>query len=51
MTTSGLQTFRYGRFDMRVRIDTDKGMRPAFRTLGVAGEWPSNGEIFPKKVG
>ena len=30
---------------MRGRIDTRPGMWPAFWTLGVAGEWPSNGEI------
>jgi beta-glucanase (GH16 family) len=45
LTTSGLQTFPYGRFEMRARINTDKGMWPAFWTLGVSGEWPSNGEI------
>ena len=45
MTTSGLHTFLYGRFEMRARIDTDKGMWPAFWTVGAAGEWPSGGEI------
>ncbi len=30
---------------MRARIDTRAGLWPAFWTLGVAGEWPENGEI------
>ena len=45
MTTSGLQTWQYGRFEMRARIPTSAGMWPAWWTLGVGGEWPSNGEI------
>lgn len=45
MTTSGLHNFLYGRFEMRARINTDKGMWPAFWTVGSAGEWPSGGEI------
>ena len=45
MTTSGLHTFLYGRFEMRARIDTDQGMWPAFWTVGSTGEWPSGGEI------
>jgi beta-glucanase (GH16 family) len=45
MTTSGLQTWQYGRLEMRGRIPTNAGMWPAWWTLGVKGEWPSNGEI------
>jgi beta-glucanase (GH16 family) len=45
MTTSGLQTWQYGRFELRARIPTSTGMWPAWWALGVAGEWPSNGEI------
>jgi beta-glucanase (GH16 family) len=45
MTTSGLQSWQYGRFEMRARIPTSAGMWPAWWTLGVSGEWPSNGEI------
>jgi beta-glucanase (GH16 family) len=45
MHTSGLQSFQYGRFEMRARIPTAAGMWPAWWTLGVSGEWPSNGEI------
>src|ERR1043166_2484149 len=43
--TEGLHAWKYGRFEMRARIDTRSGLWPAFWTLGVEGEWPSNGEI------
>jgi beta-glucanase (GH16 family) len=42
--TKGLHQWRYGRFEMRGRIDTRSGMWPAFWTLGL-GEWPDAGEI------
>jgi beta-glucanase (GH16 family) len=45
MTTSNLQSWQYGRFEMRARIPTSAGMWPAWWTLGVSGEWPSSGEI------
>ncbi|CCH53874.1 glycoside hydrolase family 16 [Fibrisoma limi BUZ 3] len=45
LKTAGLHSWQYGRFEMRGRIDTRPGLWPAFWTLGVAGEWPSNGEI------
>jgi beta-glucanase (GH16 family) len=45
LTTRGLQSWQYGRFEMRGRIDTRPGLWPAFWTLGVAGEWPGGGEI------
>ncbi|MDJ1472345.1 glycoside hydrolase family 16 protein [Cytophagaceae bacterium DM2B3-1] len=45
LNTLGLHSFQYGRFEMRAKIDTRPGLWPAFWTLGVAGEWPSNGEI------
>ncbi len=49
-TSSSINTRRkaswqYGRFIMRGRIDISPGMWPAWWTLGVKGEWPSNGEI------
>jgi len=37
VTTRGLHTFTYGRFEMRARIDTRSGMWPAFWTVGAAG--------------
>ena len=45
LNTSGLQSWLYGRFEMRAKIDTQLGLWPAFWTLGVEGEWPSNGEV------
>jgi beta-glucanase (GH16 family) len=45
VTTRGLHTFTYGRFEMRARIDTRSGMWPAFWTVGASGPWPQNGEI------
>ena len=45
ISTRGLHSFRYGRFEMRARIDIRAGMWPAFWTLGDAGRWPANGEI------
>ncbi|AUD01957.1 beta-glucanase [Spirosoma pollinicola] len=45
MKTEKLHQWQYGRFEMRGRIETRSGLWPAFWTLGVSGEWPSNGEI------
>ena len=45
VTTRGLHSWRYGRFEMRGRIDTRAGLWPAFWTLGTTGDWPHNGEI------
>lgn len=45
LTTKGLHSWRYGRFEMRGRIDTRPGLWPAFWTLGDEGRWPANGEI------
>ncbi|GAB4029415.1 hypothetical protein GCM10028809_19850 [Spirosoma gilvum] len=45
LNTQGLHSWQYGRFEMRGRIDVSPGLWPAYWTLGVAGEWPSNGEI------
>jgi beta-glucanase (GH16 family) len=45
LTTKGIQSWRYGRFEMRGRIDTRAGMWPAFWTVGAEGRWPSAGEI------
>ncbi|MGH9372211.1 MAG: glycoside hydrolase family 16 protein [Vicinamibacterales bacterium] len=45
LLTRGLHRWRYGRFEMRGRIDTRPGLWPAFWTLGVTGAWPHNGEI------
>ena len=45
MTTKGLHNWKYGRFEMRGRIDTRPGLWPAFWTLGSARSWPGCGEI------
>jgi beta-glucanase (GH16 family) len=45
LTTRGIMSWRYGRFEMRGRIDTRAGLWPAFWSLGVDGRWPNNGEI------
>ena len=45
LTTRGLQSWRYGRFEMRAKIDVRAGMWPAFWTVGDSGRWPANGEI------
>jgi hypothetical protein len=45
MSTSGKQSWEYGRFEMCAKIPISNGMWPAWWTLGVSGEWPSNGEI------
>ncbi|MGH2644393.1 MAG: glycoside hydrolase family 16 protein [Chitinophagaceae bacterium] len=45
LNTSDHKSWEYGRFVMRAKIDTDDGLWPAFWTLGVNGQWPSNGEI------
>jgi beta-glucanase (GH16 family) len=45
LRTSGLHTWKYGRFEMRGRIDIDRGCWPAWWALGVQGRWPGNGEI------
>ena len=45
LITRGLHNWKYGRFEMKGRIDTRPGLWPAFWTLGVEGRWPHNGEI------
>jgi beta-glucanase (GH16 family) len=45
LTTRGLHSWQYGRFEMRGRIDTRPVMWPAFWAVGVSGPWPRNGEI------
>lgn len=43
--TEGKKSWKYGRFEMRARINTSLGLWPAFWTLGDQGQWPDNGEI------
>jgi beta-glucanase (GH16 family) len=47
ITTCRLREFKYGRFEMRARIDTRAGSWPAFWTLGAQPgiPWPACGEV------
>lgn len=45
LMTKGIASWKYGRFEMRGRIDTRAGLWPAFWTLGAFGRWPANGEV------
>ncbi len=47
LTSRHLQQFKYGRFEMRARIDTRAGSWPAFWTLGTSPGvyWPACGEV------
>jgi beta-glucanase (GH16 family) len=38
-------SFQYGKVEVRAKIDAQIGLWPAIWTLGVSGEWPSNGEV------
>jgi beta-glucanase (GH16 family) len=37
--------FKYGKIEVKAKIDAQTGLWPAIWTLGVSGEWPSNGEV------
>lgn len=45
LLSRGLQQWKYGRFEMRGRIDIQPGYWPAWWTLGIDRGWPANGEI------
>lgn len=47
LTSRHLREFKYGKFEMRARIDTRLGSWPAFWTLGATPRvrWPACGEI------
>lgn len=45
LITKGLHSWKYGRFEVKAKIDISTGLWPAIWFLGVEGEWPSNGEI------
>jgi beta-glucanase (GH16 family) len=42
---SGLQTFRYGRIEARMKLPSAQGVWPAFWMLADPGNWPFTGEI------
>lgn len=37
--------FKYGKLEVKAKIDAQTGLWPAIWTLGIDGEWPSNGEV------
>lgn len=45
LLTRGKQSWLYGRFELRARIDISPGLWPAWWTLGINQPWPGNGEI------
>jgi beta-glucanase (GH16 family) len=48
LLTKNLKTFRYGRFEARIRIPSGQGMWPAFWLLGEdidTAKWPACGEL------
>lgn len=45
INTRGKFEFKYGRMEVRARVNTSQGLWPAIWTLGVEGEWPASGEI------
>lgn len=45
VNTRGKHGWRYGRFEIRAKIDVRAGSWPAFWTLGLQGGWPANGEV------
>ncbi len=45
LTTKGLHSWQFGRFEVKARIRAEEGLWPAIWFLGVDGRWPYNGEI------
>lgn len=45
LTTKDLHSWKFGRFEMRARIDTRAGLWPAFWTKGIEYIWPHCGEV------
>ncbi|MEM1026764.1 MAG: glycoside hydrolase family 16 protein [Planctomycetota bacterium] len=43
--TKGLHEWKYGRFEIRAKVQADDGLWPAIWTLGSARSWPGCGEI------
>ena len=37
--------FKYGKIEVRAKIDAQTGLWPAIWTLGIDGNWPANGEV------
>ncbi len=45
VTTKGLHSWKYGRFEIKAKFKTQPGLWPAIWTLGADQPWPIGGEI------
>lgn len=45
ITTKDKFAFKYGKIEIRAKVDSAQGCWPALWLLGVTGQWPANGEI------
>jgi beta-glucanase (GH16 family) len=45
VTTKGLHSWQYGRFEVKARLKAQPGLWPAIWSLGLKGHWPACGEI------
>lgn len=45
LVSKNKQSWQYGRFELRAKVNIDAGLWPAWWTLGVGQTWPYNGEI------
>ncbi|MFZ4506093.1 MAG: glycoside hydrolase family 16 protein [Fimbriimonas sp.] len=45
VTTKGLASWKYGRIEVRAKIDTQNGLWPAIWTKGTERPWPDSGEV------
>jgi beta-glucanase (GH16 family) len=52
LKTEGRMQFKYGTVEARIKIpNVNRGVWPAFWTLGAVGHWPSRGEIDMMEIG
>lgn len=45
LTTRGIASWQYGRFEIRARISARQGLWPALWFVGASGKWPASGEV------
>ncbi|QGN56317.1 family 16 glycosylhydrolase [Novosphingobium sp. Gsoil 351] len=45
LSTKGLQSWTYGRFEIRAKLVAEQGLWPALWFVGTDGRWPACGEI------
>ncbi len=52
LKTEGRMQFKYGTIEARIKLpNVNKGVWPAFWTLGAVGHWPARGEIDMMEIG